>query len=184
MKEILIIFIAALIIGAAINGYNNIQSQTPEPKNTSSDNNPLEDGNNTTDTAAGENATGNTNTGGTIGDAVRTANANAITAKELTDSSFTDTVLKANTPVLVDFYATWCGPCKRMSPVIEQIAQEYSDKAKVYKVNVDANPLSAEKYNITSIPHFIVFKNGQMTDSFVGGQAKTTLTEAIDKQLN
>lgn len=91
------------------------------------------------------------------------------------DGNFNEEVLKSDIPVLVDFYADWCGPCKMMAPVIEKIAEKYAGKVKVGKLNVDASPASAAKYKVMSIPTFLVFKNGEVTGTLVGAVSQAAL---------
>ncbi|MCL4390188.1 MAG: thioredoxin [Patescibacteria group bacterium] len=98
----------------------------------------------------------------------------------LTDQNFEEQVLKATTPVLVDFYADWCGPCKMMAPIIDQIAGEYESKLVVGKLDVDANQQTAQKYGVMSIPTLIIFKAGQPAKQLVGYQGK----EALVKEIN
>lgn len=98
---------------------------------------------------------------------------------ELTDENFEEEVLKADKPVLVDVFATWCGPCKMMSPVIDEIAEELGDSVKVGKVDSDENPEIADKYGIMSIPTIMVIKNGEVTKTFVGVTAKSEIIEAL-----
>lgn len=100
-------------------------------------------------------------------------------ANTFNDNNFEQEVLKSDIPVLVDFYADWCGPCKMIAPVVEQIAAEYAGKVKVGKINVDENQKVAQKYNIMSIPTFLVFKNGEVTDTLVGAVSKDALVEKI-----
>jgi thioredoxin 1 len=102
----------------------------------------------------------------------------------VTDATFERDVLAANTPVLVDFWATWCGPCRAIGPVIEELASDYAGRAKVAKVDVDANPQMAARYGITSIPSLLIFKNGQVVDKVIGAVSKTTLAAKLDSQLN
>jgi thioredoxin 1 len=97
---------------------------------------------------------------------------------EFTDNNFEEEVLKSDKTVLIDFYADWCGPCKMMSPIIDEIAEENSE-VKVGKVNVDDNMEVAEKYQIMSIPTILVVKNGNVTKQFVGVTAKSEIEEAI-----
>ncbi|MBR2289830.1 MAG: thioredoxin [Clostridia bacterium] len=98
---------------------------------------------------------------------------------EFTDENFEEEVLKSDKTVLVDVFATWCGPCKMMSPVIDQIAEELGDSVKVGKVDSDENPEIAEKYGIMSIPTIMVIKNGQVVKTFVGVTAKSEMLEAL-----
>jgi thioredoxin 1 len=106
-------------------------------------------------------------------------------SKELiiTDSSFEQDVLKSDVPVLVDFWAPWCGPCKIVAPVVEEIAGEYDGKIKVGKVNTDENQQIAAKYGIMSIPTLMIFKNGEPAERIVGAQPKQAITEKIDSVL-
>lgn len=100
---------------------------------------------------------------------------------EFTDQNFDQEVLKSDVPVLVDFWAPWCGPCQAMGPVIEDLAKDMNGKAKVGKLNVDENSEMASKYGIMSIPALKIFKGGQVVQEFVGMQAKDTLKAALDK---
>ena len=99
--------------------------------------------------------------------------------KVFNEENFENEVLKTEGTVLVDFYADWCGPCKMMSPVIEQIAEENKENLKVGKVNVDDNSELTEKYNVMSIPTIIVFKNGNPVKGFVGVTSKEEIKEAL-----
>ncbi|KAK9748860.1 hypothetical protein RND81_02G085900 [Saponaria officinalis] len=99
------------------------------------------------------------------------------------DSSWKELVLGSQVPVLVDFWAPWCGPCKLISPVIDELAKEYAGKITVFKLNTDESPNVATQYNIRSIPTFLFFKNGERIDSVIGAVPKSTLTEKIDKYL-
>lgn len=105
---------------------------------------------------------------------------NAIT---VTDANFMEEVLQADGPVLVDFWATWCPPCRMMSPIIDEIAAEKSDSLKVAKLDTDANPQTAGNYGIVSIPTFILFKGGKVVEEIVGGRPKKDLLALIEKHL-
>lgn len=98
-----------------------------------------------------------------------------------TDQNFEAEVMKSDKPVLVDFWAPWCGPCQMMGPVIEELAKEMSDKAKVGKLNVDENPEVAEKYGIMSIPTVMIFKGGKMVKQLVGVQSGEALKGELEK---
>ena len=99
------------------------------------------------------------------------------------DSSFDTDVLHAEGPVLVDFWAEWCGPCKMIAPVLEEIAIEYGEKLKVCKIDVDANPDTAPKYGIRGIPTLILFNNGDVAGTKVGAVSKSQLAEFIDSAI-
>jgi len=104
-------------------------------------------------------------------------------ALEFTDANFQEEVLGASGPVLVDFWAEWCGPCKAIGPAIEELATEYADKAKVGKVDIDSNRDVAMQYNIQSIPSILIFKDGQVVETFVGMNGKDDLAAAIDAAM-
>ena len=103
---------------------------------------------------------------------------------EVTDANFKSEVLESTTPVVVDFWAEWCGPCKMIAPVVEQLATEYAGKLKVGKVDVDSNQQTSMQFGIRSIPTLLVFKNGKVVDQIVGAVSKHTLAEKISKHLN
>ena len=103
---------------------------------------------------------------------------------EFTDSNFEQEVLQSEHPVLVDFWAEWCGPCRMIGPVVEEMAGEYEGKAKIGKVNVDLNPEVSVKYGIRSIPALLIFKDGQVVDQIIGAVPKTHLTKQLEAQLN
>lgn len=100
-----------------------------------------------------------------------------------TDQNFAQDVLKSATPVLVDFWAPWCGPCKMVSPIVEELADDFGEKLKVGKMNVDDNQNTAATYNIMSIPSLVVFKNGKPIKSMVGAQSKENIKRGIDEAL-
>jgi len=104
-------------------------------------------------------------------------------ALQFTDDNFQDEVLNSDQPVLVDFWAEWCGPCKMLGPVIDELAGEYEGKAKVGKVDIDTNRDIAVKYGIQSIPSVFVFKNGEVVNKFVGISPKDDLAGAIDAAM-
>jgi thioredoxin 1 len=98
---------------------------------------------------------------------------------ELTNANFEEEVIKSEVPVLVDFWAEWCGPCKMVGPVVEEIAGEYAGKIKVGKVNVDSNSDTAAKYMIRSIPTLLIFNQGQMVEQIVGAVGKSDITAKL-----
>ncbi|MBI5216588.1 MAG: thioredoxin [Ignavibacteriae bacterium] len=98
-----------------------------------------------------------------------------------TDTNFQQEVLNSQVPVLVDFWAPWCGPCRMVAPVVEQLASEFAGKVKVVKLNTDENQQTAETYGIMSIPTLAIFKNGQVVDGVVGAVPKNVLKEKLNK---
>lgn len=102
----------------------------------------------------------------------------------VTDANFDSEVLKSDTPVLVDFWAVWCGPCRMLDPIVEEIAKELAGKVKVGKVNVDENPMVTQKFGIMSIPTIMIFKSGTVVKQFIGVQSKETLLSELNKLIN
>jgi thioredoxin 1 len=141
MKEVLILFIVALVLGSVFNSVNELQKE------------------------------------GTAVD-----NPNSVVAK-VSDQSFSQEVLKSDKPVLVDFWAPWCAPCRAMSPIIEGIALAYKGKLKVVKINVDDAAQTSEAYEVSSIPCFCVFRDGKVVGRKVGAVPESVLRSTIDKAL-
>lgn len=104
-------------------------------------------------------------------------------AQVFTDADFKTEVLSSEIPVLVDFWAEWCGPCVMMGPIIEEVAKDYEGKMKIGKLNVDSNPETAQKYSVMSIPSFKFFKNGEVVEELTGTMTKEALVEKIEAQL-
>ncbi len=102
-------------------------------------------------------------------------------AMEFTDQYFDQEVIKSDKPTLVDFWAPWCGPCQMMGPIVEELATELGDKAKIGKLNVDENPVTAQNFTVMSIPTVIIFKDGKVVKKFVGVQSKEVLKEELEK---
>jgi thioredoxin 1 len=103
--------------------------------------------------------------------------------KAVTDTDFEENVLKANEPVLVDFWAPWCGPCLSIGPSLEKLAEQYQGQVTIAKVNVDENPEISARYGVRSIPFLAMFKGGQLTNSVVGAQPPQNLQKMIDEAL-
>ena len=104
-------------------------------------------------------------------------------ALEITDSNFEETVLKSDKPVLVDFWAAWCGPCRMVGPIIDELSEEYEGKAVVGKVDIDSNQQYAAQFGVRSIPTVLVFKNGELVDRKVGVSSKNDYAQALDSLI-
>ena len=101
----------------------------------------------------------------------------------VTDANFEQEVLKPSVPVLIDFWAPWCGPCKAIAPIVDELAKDYAGKLKVVKVNVDDNPETPARYGVRGIPNLLMIKNGQVKDQIVGAVPKGHLVKAVDNAL-
>ncbi|MCB9250959.1 MAG: thioredoxin [Flavobacteriales bacterium] len=104
-------------------------------------------------------------------------------AKQFTDSNFDSDVLQSDKPVLVDFWAEWCGPCRMIGPIVEELHTEYEGKAVIGKLNVDENPEVSAKYGVRSIPTLLIFKGGQLVDKQVGVVPKSALVKKLEDQM-
>ena len=104
-------------------------------------------------------------------------------ALEITDNNFEETVLKSDKPVMVDFWAAWCGPCRMVGPIIDELSEEYTGKAVIGKVDIDSNQQYAAQYGVRNIPTVLVFKNGELVDRKVGVSSKNDYAEALDKLI-
>lgn len=101
----------------------------------------------------------------------------------VTDATFEEEVLKSDKPVLVDFWAAWCAPCRMIAPIVAEVAEEYADQAKVFNLNVDENSETSAKYNIKGIPTLLLFNGGEIKDQIVGATSKDNITRMIEGQL-
>jgi len=101
----------------------------------------------------------------------------------VTDADFNETVIKSDTPVLVDYWAEWCGPCKMIAPVLDEIATEYAGKLSVAKINIDDNPATPQSYGVRGIPTLMIFKDGEVEATKVGALSKSQLADFIDSNL-
>jgi thioredoxin 1 len=102
---------------------------------------------------------------------------------QLSDATFENDVLKSPQPVLVDFWAPWCGPCRMLAPIVEELSKEYGGKVRVAKLNTDDNPGTAARYNISAIPTMLIFKGGQVVDQMIGVQSKSDIKKKLDRLL-
>lgn len=101
----------------------------------------------------------------------------------VTDANFEQEVMKSPTPVLVDFWAPWCGPCRAIAPMVEQLADEYAGRLKVVKVNVDDNPMAPARFGVRGIPNLIIIKGGEVKEQILGAVPKNQLTKAVDNAI-
>ncbi len=102
---------------------------------------------------------------------------------EVTDATFDAEVLQSDLPTMIDFWAAWCGPCRMVSPIVEELAEQYTGKIKVCKVDVDVNQLTATRYNIMSIPTLLFFNNGQVVEQIVGVRSKSDIQKAVENAI-
>jgi thioredoxin 1 len=102
---------------------------------------------------------------------------------EVTDGNFDSTVLKSNEPVMVDFWAAWCGPCKALAPIVDEVAVAYQGKVKVGKMDVDASPVTPQRYGVRGIPTLLIFKGGQVQEQIVGLVSRDKIEKALNKHL-
>ncbi len=102
---------------------------------------------------------------------------------EITDQNFDNDVLKSSDPILVDFWADWCGPCKMIAPVLEELAKDFNGRIKIAKMNIDESPMTPGKYNVRSIPTLILFKDGKPVDQQLGAQPKSKLSAWLESKI-
>lgn len=107
-----------------------------------------------------------------------------MTTKEVTDATFDSDVLKSDLPVLVDFWAPWCGPCRMVAPIVEELGEEYSGKVTFYKMNTDENPSIPAKYGIRSIPSLLIFRKGELKETIVGFRPKSDLKKRLESAIS
>ena len=106
------------------------------------------------------------------------------TIVEVTDGNFDQMVLKSEQPVMIDFWAAWCGPCKALGPVVDEVAAAYQGKVRVGKMNVDTSPVTPQRYGVRGIPTLLIFKNGQVQEQIVGYVGRDVIEKALNKQVN
>lgn len=176
MKELLISFLICLVIGSIING---MQQPAPPAAPDSSISSPAAEPGVSVDGDPGTAEPGSAEPGA----AQPSTSAGSDKAQETSDSDFEQDVLKASVPVLVDFSASWCGPCHQMSPIVDKLAKEYNGKAKVFKVDIDRNPELTSKYHVNALPTFMMFRDGRSVSSHSGAMPKEMLAGVIDRQL-
>lgn len=184
MKELLVSFMVCLVIGAVVNGMSQSPpaatmppaETTPAPGTEPPVAGTIDNGGNEAGTSESGSSTGSEGTGNATGKPQQKA-------LDTSDSAFEQDVLKSELPVLVDFNASWCVPCQRMAPVVDRLAQEYEGKVKVYKVDTDRNPELMNKYQITALPTFMVFRQGRSVSLNQGAVPQEVLASAINRQL-